>query len=285
MKRTGSFLGVQPLLWAGMMGWVGSLACTGATGNPAKTGLESPPLAVSNDSVPAGAGRYLRAYPDQIRAVEGNYLVWQDGTKMPFDDGRKKTFQGLLDSADLEDQVNAMPYPALAPLAAPGKNQDPGRVRYEPFFRKMYGETEAQVKANLVEIDWLPRQLQQKIRVSRVNGVAQKLAAISAELDQHPEWAPFLKDPGGTFTWRRISGTERLSTHSFGITIDINTGFSNYWQWDYPEWKTKGETLDLVYNNRIPAGIVYVFEKYGFVWGGRWFHYDTMHFEYRPELF
>mgnify|MGYP002637708491 CR=1 FL=1 len=22
----------------------------------------------------------------------------------------------------------------------------------------------------------------------------------------------------------------------------------------------------------------------GFIWGGRWFHYDTMHFEYRPEL-
>ena len=28
-----------------------------------------------------------------------------------------------------------------------------------------------------------------------------------------------------------------------------------------------------------------IFEKYGFVWGGRWYHYDTMHFEYRPELF
>ena len=22
----------------------------------------------------------------------------------------------------------------------------------------------------------------------------------------------------------------------------------------------------------------------GAIWGGRWFHYDTMHFEYRPEL-
>ena len=25
-------------------------------------------------------------------------------------------------------------------------------------------------------------------------------------------------------------------------------------------------------------------EKHGFIWGGRWYHYDTMHFEYRPEL-
>ena len=26
------------------------------------------------------------------------------------------------------------------------------------------------------------------------------------------------------------------------------------------------------------------FEKYGFIWGGKWYHFDTMHFEYRPEL-
>lgn len=25
-------------------------------------------------------------------------------------------------------------------------------------------------------------------------------------------------------------------------------------------------------------------EKHGFIWGGCWYHYDTMHFEYRPEL-
>ena len=26
------------------------------------------------------------------------------------------------------------------------------------------------------------------------------------------------------------------------------------------------------------------FEAEGFIWGGRWYHFDTMHFEYRPEL-
>jgi peptidoglycan LD-endopeptidase CwlK len=76
----------------------------------------------------------------------------------------------------------------------------------------------------------------------------------------------------------------RLSTHSFGITIDINTDFSNYWQWDNKVWKTKGEDMDFPYINRIPLGIVKVFEKHGFIWGGKWYHYDSMHFEYRPEL-
>ncbi|WP_228384801.1 M15 family metallopeptidase [Campylobacter pinnipediorum] len=27
-----------------------------------------------------------------------------------------------------------------------------------------------------------------------------------------------------------------------------------------------------------------IFEKNGFIWGGRWKHFDTMHFEYRPEF-
>ena len=27
-----------------------------------------------------------------------------------------------------------------------------------------------------------------------------------------------------------------------------------------------------------------IFEKHGFIWGGKWDHFDTMHFEYRPEL-
>jgi hypothetical protein len=75
-----------------------------------------------------------------------------------------------------------------------------------------------------------------------------------------------------------ISGTRRLSAHSFGIAIDINTAYSNYWKWDRV---SKGK---IRYTNTIPREIVDVFEKHGFIWGGRWYHYDTMHFEYRPEI-
>ena len=54
---------------------------------------------------------------------------------------------------------------------------------------------------------------------------------------------------------------------------------SDYWRWSGPA--TGG---GVHYKNRIPMEIVRVFEKHGFIWGGRWSHYDTMHFEYRPEL-
>jgi len=46
----------------------------------------------------------------------------------------------------------------------------------------------------------------------------------------------------------------------------------------------RGGKLDLSYKNKIPQGIIDIFEKHGFIWGGKWYHYDTMHFEYRPEL-
>jgi hypothetical protein len=64
--------------------------------------------------------------------------------------------------------------------------------------------------------------------------------------------------------------------HAYGIAIDIATSRSDYWRW------AGGETAP--YRNRIPAEIVAIFERHGFIWGGRWSHFDTMHFEYRPEL-
>ena len=83
-----------------------------------------------------------------------------------------------------------------------------------------------------------------------------------------------MKKYSGTFVWRNIAGTDRLSNHSFGTAIDINTKYSDYWKWNN----------NVTYINRIPIEIAEVFEKYGFIWGGKWYHYDTMHFEFRPEL-
>lgn len=245
---------------------------------------DAPAVKIAGD-VQACIKKLMTAYPGKFIGATGNAVIWYDSTKMMFDDGkRNKSLKALLDSADLEDQVCAMTYPR-DDFSAPEKNHDPGRIRYEPFFRKMYGNTKQEVEANLVAIVWLPKNVHQIIKVSKVNGVADKLKKISEELDNYPELTKFLKNPGGTFNWRTISGTSRLSTHCFGITIDINIEFSNYWQWDDKDWKTKGELIDdLAYKNIIPAKIVKIFEKYGFIWGGKWYHYDTMHFEYRPEL-
>ena len=61
--------------------------------------------------------------------------------------------------------------------------------------------------------------------------------------------------------------------HSWGAAIDLNTVRAAYWLWPRA---VAAETL--------PAQIIDIFERHGFIWGGKWLHYDTMHFEYRPEL-
>jgi hypothetical protein len=103
-------------------------------------------------------------------------------------------------------------------------------------------------------------------------------ARLEKELPEHPEWKAYLQDLGGTFNWRTVAGTSQLSAHSFGIAIDLNPAHGAYWRW------SKFDPSDMSFRLRFPAGIVEAFEAEGFIWGGKWWAYDLMHFEYRPEF-
>ena len=256
--------------------------------------------------------RLIAAYPDFLLARKGNLLIWKDGTEMPFDDGRAKSFDERMKTPDLEDMFYAT-YQAGRPKATPGYNIDPGRVRFEPFFKRMYGTSRAQVRANLTSIVWLPKKSGKRIKVTAINGVAEKLQKISNELDKLPaRFNKYLiparradrKFVPGIFSWRCIRGTQRLSVHSFGAAVDLV--FLQYWQTAFRPGgkKQKGSTNCSAnqprflhkhgkgkvgghrhaYKNSMPFEIVDIFERHGFIWGGKWYHYDTMHFEYRPEL-
>ncbi len=218
----------------------------------------------------------ISAYPDFLSRCENNRLIWQDGDAQIFDDGRQKNAKQLLEDADIQDMF-VYPYPlGVDSYRPPALDRDAGRIRNEAFFKKMYGATAQEVEAHLVTIEWMPQSKGKPIRISSVNGIDKKLAKISAELDElPPELKKYVLSTSGTFNWRTISGTKRLSGHSFGIALDINAKFSDYWQWAGKNYR---------YHNAIPSQIVEIFEKYGFIWGGKWYHYDTMHFEYRPEL-
>jgi hypothetical protein len=219
---------------------------------------------------------WTTAYPNHIKEIKENKALFYTGKMLIYDDKKQKNTQELLDNPDIEDQLR---YPYNQGDSK--ENTDAGRIRNDAFFKEIYGETAAEVQENLTTVTWCPTLVNQKIQFSKINGANLALIKVSGELDQHPEWKKYLMNIGGTFNWRVISGTKRLSAHSFGITIDINTAYSNYWQWDCG---CKNEDAILGYKNRIPMEIVEIFEKHGFIWGGRWKHYDTMHFEYRPEF-
>jgi len=195
-----------------------------------------------------------------------------------------------LNNPTLADQLTQPVY-ISGELVQPPQD-DPGRIRYEPFFKKMYGNSPQEVESHLTDIVWMPKIFENSactLRVTTVNNIHEKIKCISDELEDlasvHPEYVIFLQNPGGTYNWRTIANTNRLSAHSFGMTLDINAHKSQYWQWDLKsENRPISEDEPLTYRNTIPWEIVAILEKHGFIWGGKWYHYDTMHFEYRPEL-
>jgi hypothetical protein len=225
--------------------------------------------------------RLLEAYPGLLERIDGNDLVWRDGTRMPLDDGKgDKPFEQWLDSPDVADMF-AIHYPVGAEPKPPAKDIDPGRARTAAFFDKVYGDCRlGAVEKNLTTVEWLPTKAKQKLPFNKMNGAAVALEAASRELDAlAPSFDVFLTPSAGTYNCRVIAGTNRVSAHGHAIAIDIALKRSHYWRNDKP-----GKDGTIAYKNEIPMEIVRIFEKHGFIWGGRWYHYDTMHFEYRPEL-
>jgi hypothetical protein len=229
----------------------------------------------------AARARLLGAYPDHLERIDDGVLVWRDGTRMPLDDGKgAKSFKDRLDDPDIEDML-AVPYPTGDLKSPPAKDVDPGRARNAAFFDRIYGDcTKGAVTGNLTTVVWLPKKSGRRLRFSKINGAARALAAVSQELDRLPHrFDAYLTPPAGTYNCRTIAGTKRRSAHGHGIAIDIAVKHAHYWRNAKP-----GKDGSYPYKNEIPAQIVRIFEKHGFIWGGKWYHYDTMHFEYRPEL-
>jgi hypothetical protein len=241
------------------------------------------PFAAAAGAVETGeaGARLAAAYSDFVARAVGNTLEFRDGTSMKIDDGLgEKPFAAWLAQPDLKDMFR-FPYPSGVTPSPPAVDFDPGRARNEEFFRKIYGDCrQPGFERTLVPVTWLPKKSHQRILVSSRNGVADHLRRVSEELDSLPaSFDMFLIPSAGGFVCRAVAGTTQRSGHAYGIAIDIATKRSDYWRW------AKGGASDRpVYRNSIPKDIVDIFEKHGFIWGGRWHHYDTMHFEYRPEL-
>jgi D-alanyl-D-alanine carboxypeptidase len=221
----------------------------------------------------------VSAYSKFIDRVEGNDLVWKDGTRMHIDDGGKsKSLDQLLSDPDIKDMFS-MTYPADKKGIPPDPNFDPGRIRYTPLFLKMYGDC-GTAKANANDVVWLPNRYGKRIQFTVINGAAAELQKVSNELDELPSrFLEYIRPLQGTYNCRPIAETNRPSPHSFGIAIDLAAAHADYWLWSKPN-----PSGHIAYKNQIPWEIVAVFEKHGFIWGGKWYHFDTMHFEYRPEI-
>jgi len=225
-----------------------------------------------------GPADLLHAYPDHVASVDATHVVLRNGMRLRVSDGiQGKSPAERIRHPDLDDMF-AWPYRPGRQSRPPAPDEDPGRARYEPFFDQIYGDcNRGEVTPRLRPVRWMPSRGGTILMVNRENGVADRLEAVIRELERlPPAMTRYLVPAAGTYNCRFIEGTRQRSMHAYAVAIDINTAYSDYWRWSGGEGAR--------YRNRIPFEIVEIFERHGFIWGGKWGHFDTMHFEYRPEL-
>lgn len=119
------------------------------------------------------------------------------------------------------------------------------------------------------------------------------LASIENEINtlalQDPHIAAYIRSIAGVegYSYRRVADTASLSFHSYGTAIDIvpsnYNGLSPYWLWA-SQWNSRWYDMDYSERYMPPDSIIEIFEQHGFIWGGKWLLFDTIHFEYRPEI-
>lgn len=115
---------------------------------------------------------------------------------------------------------------------------------------------------------WLPEPLplgwnleRQVERIRVHHKLIAPLTFVFGEIHRNGWWYR-LKTFDGSYAWRNSRGLDKLSTHCWGIAVDLNAATNR---------------LGTVGN--IHPDIVDVFETHGWTWGGRWKRPDPMHFQ------
>lgn len=215
-----------------------------------------------------------RTYPDLIYAVNRNTLRTTSNRLVVIDDGSQKTYFEKWSNADLEDQL-AQVYPLGKCYRGRRKDFDPGLIWNQAFFQLAYGANEWTVKQGSETVNWFG----ERLRFSTRHGAADALRRVHADLQQLPaKFRQFLKPVGRTIDWTE-DADGNPGIHAFGIAIDLNPDYRDRWRYI----GSRARRLNR-YRNRIPPEIIEIFERHGFIWAGKWYHFKTNHFEYRPAL-
>lgn len=222
----------------------------------------------------------MMAYPDEINDIEISednyiYLVLNNNKKIIYDDKKEKDENTKTSNADIQDTLEVI-YP-LNSINAVIEGINPGRRRSYNFLNSMYGCNQSEIEKNLSFFSTSCGNIMfnknakagesLKKALNQANDLAQKDSKVNN----------YIFPISGSYNYRVIQDTGRLSPHAYAIAIDLNRNDSDYWKWAD---KSKGSRRIEGY----PKELVKVFEDNGFIWGGKWEHFDILHFEYRPEI-
>ncbi|HDK7174935.1 TPA: M15 family metallopeptidase [Clostridium botulinum] len=222
----------------------------------------------------------MMAYGEYIKDIECEndkvYIVMESGKKILYDDKKEKNFEEKIYNSDIQDMMEQI-YPLNIPGKVMDKDFDPGRFRVYPLLEDIYGNNSSKIQKNLKTISTAYGTIQFNNNSKGAESLKNTLDELSNISKSNSKLNSYISPLNGTFNYRYIAGTNLLSPHAFGIAIDLVRDNRDYWKW---ATESEGEKRIASY----PKEIVETFEKNNFIWGGKWNHFDTLHFEYRPEI-
>jgi hypothetical protein len=275
-------------------------ACGNAQGAEEPEAASAPP---AEDQLP-GARETLvlaQAYQNRIaeRAfrnndwalrIDGAWYAWAHGRMLPEAEKDRwgeftglrfyKYPRGLPPVARLDEEAKTR----LRERLAADREKPP--VRSEAFLSSLFGaSTREEAESQLVPVRLAGFSFPlHRMAAESLGRVDKDLAALdNAEVRRFLEGIRHI----GSFNWRPIAGTASRSYHAYGLALDFIAkswgGRPYYWR---SIMNADENWFELPYEKRwmVPLPLVEVFEKHGFIWGGKWLYFDTVHFEYRPEL-
>lgn len=155
------------------------------------------------------------------------------------------------------------------------------------FLSEIYGDiSEEAIKENLAEIIVFGNAVYVHKRIApQFTAVYEKMKALKKTKQLKHFFSNYAHTYG--FNWRSIEYKTVISNHALGIALDLMAkrygSLNTFWYWE----STVNDTWFLLKASERwapPLKIVRLFEQNGFIWGGYWTYWDTMHFEYKPEL-
>lgn len=223
----------------------------------------------------------MLSYPEYIVKVEKTsdnkvYCIMKSGKKIIYDDKLKKTHEEKLNNPDLQDMLEEI-YPLNQIINIMDKTFDPGRARHYELLNEVYGSSKSSIEKNLINLKYGYTNYQFNSKNNANISLDTVLKELIPLAKNRSDISSILYPASGTYNYRVISGTGRLSPHAYGIAIDLKSDKRDYWKWTSIE---EGQKRLLDY----PKELVESFENNNFVWGGKWGHFDILHFEYRPEI-
>jgi len=247
-----------------------------------------PPVATQSTQADPRVTAFIEAYRDVIDSVaveDGDVVFFLAGDPIHFEDGR------MLERGRRDDNAACDPIfyrYSLVPLTEPLAASDDLPHYCTDVLETLWGSTESQVRKHGRSMEFLDHRMfvNERLRAP--------LAALEVELREEarrdPAVAHWIEGVDITYSFidRGIAGSPTRSYHAWGMAIDFvpssYDGRHVYWRWSRVYDREGWDRIPLEQRWSPPPAVVEAFERHGFVWGGKWAHFDVIHFEYRPEI-